>query len=107
MANGPIAPEASNRRQRPGFTSVVPDTGFLTDSRIRAALDSDYLIEPGTWDASQVRHASYTLRLGHRVEIERHEDAQRATRQRAAITLRRGGEPLVLQPGDTALLYSI
>jgi len=92
---------------RPTFESLARNPGFLTDRVIRAALDADYLLERGSWDLGQVRHASYTLRLGDRVEVARYEDRQRAQRQRVAITLNEGGDSLQLRPGDTALLYSL
>ena len=62
------------------FDEIVPDTGFLVDSQIREALTQGYLIEPGTWDESQIRHASYQLRLGERVEIARARNASRIRR---------------------------
>jgi deoxycytidine triphosphate deaminase len=91
----------------PAFETVVPELGFLPDHRIADALGAGFLLEQGTWEANQIRHASYTLRLGHRVEVERGKDAQRADRQRLNLTLTNGGAPLELQPGDTALLYSL
>jgi deoxycytidine triphosphate deaminase len=93
-------------RERPSFESVVTTTGFLTDAQIRAALEADHLIEPRTWNAEQIRHASYTVRLGHRVEIERSTDGASTARQRISLNLTRGQE-LELRPGDTALLYSM
>lgn len=89
------------------FSSIVPEVGFLPDHRIRAALTHGYLLEPGTWRPEQIRHASYTLRLGSRVEIDRGRDSQREHRERVSLALTSGGRPLDLQPGDTALLYSL
>lgn len=81
--------------------------GFLNDTQIRELLDRGELIERGTWEVANVRHASYTLRLGARVEVQRASAAREAHRERQAIMLRSGGAELELQPGDTALLYSI
>lgn len=89
------------------FESLVTNLGFLTDTEIRSALCADFLIERGTWDIEQVRHASYTIRLGSRVEVERFVDARSENRQRLSIQLVKGGDPLRLRPGDTAMLYSI
>ncbi len=102
-----IRPHRFRSMSGPAFEAVVPDAGFLPDHRIRAALEADYLLERGTWEVDQIRHASYTIRLGQRVEIERGEDAQQSTRQRVSLSLTRGGAPLELRPGDTALLFSL
>jgi deoxycytidine triphosphate deaminase len=89
------------------FEEVVPGvTGFLTDRHIRAALEAGYLIERGSWAPDQIRHASYTIRLGHRVELERNLGGS-ADREQRKVTLTNGGPPLELRPGDTALLYSL
>jgi len=53
------------------FAELIPQIGFLTDRQILIALDEGHLLERGTWEQSQLRHASYTLRLGDRVEIAR------------------------------------
>jgi deoxycytidine triphosphate deaminase len=81
--------------------------GFLTDRLIRLRLQAGDLIDDGTWDDANVRHASYTLRAGSRVEVERAAQSREVQRQRVAIALRAGGDPLELLPGDTALIYSI
>jgi deoxycytidine triphosphate deaminase len=80
--------------------------GFLTDRHILAALEAGFLIERGTWAAQQIRHASYTIRLGQRVGLERN-PAGSAEREQRKITLTSNGPPLELRPGDTALLYSL
>src|SRR5262245_1647696 len=94
------------RQPRPEFEDIVPGVGYLTDKNIQAALDADYLIEKGTWEPGQIRHASYMLRLGDRVQIER-DPTGSGEREQKLFTLKRGGPPLELRPGDTALLYSI
>jgi deoxycytidine triphosphate deaminase len=91
---------------QPPFEEVVPTTGFLTDKRILAALAAGYLIEPGTWNEAQLRHASYTIRLGQRVELERH-PAGSGQREQQSKMLTNGGPPLELRPGEKALLYSL
>jgi deoxycytidine triphosphate deaminase len=88
------------------FDEIVPDTGFLVDSQIRDALTHGYLIEPGTWDESQIRHASYQLRLGERVEIARARNATQNTKELSIVKLSKLNETVELRPGDTALLYS-
>src|SRR4051812_44471526 len=94
--------QPSNRE----FEDIVPVMGYLTDRYIQAALSAGFLIEQGTWEATQIRHASYMLRLGQRVEIER-DPTGSGDREQRKIMLKRGGPPLELRPGDTALLYSI
>jgi deoxycytidine triphosphate deaminase len=91
---------------QPQFEDVVPTLGYLTDRSILAALQSGFLIEEGTWEAGQLRHASYTIRLGQRVELERH-PAGSGEREQRSIALTRGGPPLELRPGEKALLYSL
>jgi endonuclease IV len=81
--------------------------GFLTDRQIRTRLQAGELIDAGTWEVASLRHASYTLRVGSRVEIEKASQSRDTQRQRVAITLRAGGQPLELHPGDTALIYSM
>ena len=44
------------------FDALVPSIGFLTDRRIRAALDAGFLLERGTWDDASIRPGSYLLR---------------------------------------------
>lgn len=80
--------------------------GFLTDGQIQTRLEAGELIDTGTWDVGCVRHASYSLRVGSRIEVERAGQARDAERQRLALTLV-AGRYLELEPGDTALIYSI
>jgi deoxycytidine triphosphate deaminase len=94
------------RQPKAEFEDIVPGVGFLTDKNIEAALKAGFLIEPGTWEEGQIRHASYMLRLGQRVQIER-DSTGSGEREQKVITLTRGGPPLELRPGETALLYSI
>ena len=52
-----------------GLDQLLIPQGFSTDAQIRIALENEDLIVPGSWDAGCIRHASYTLRLGTKVEI--------------------------------------
>jgi deoxycytidine triphosphate deaminase len=89
------------------FEEIVPESGFLVDSQIHDALTQGYLIEKGTWDESQIRHASYQLRLGDRVEIARARNSTReSTKELSIVKLSNINDTLELRPGDTALLYS-
>jgi deoxycytidine triphosphate deaminase len=87
---------------QPAFDQVVDSFGFLPDRRIRSALDAGYLLERGTWDPTAIRHASYMLRLGERVYVRPPGSAEFAVASidEARPTLR-------LEPGATALLYSL
>ena len=90
------------------FEEIANTTGFLVDAQIREALNCGYLIEKGTWEDSQIRHASYQLRLGDRVEVCRASQASsQNTKELAIVRLSSGHDTLELRPGDTALLYSI
>lgn len=81
-------------------------TGFLVDSQILQYLRDGFLIHHGTWDAGQIRHASYTLRLGSEVQLCRAVDNSLAPTKQFMIVHISASSPLVLQPGDTARLYS-
>src|SRR5256885_2927899 len=90
------------------FAQLIATPGFLTDGQIRAALEQNFLIETGSWDPSMIRHASYTLRLGDRVEVCRAADAtQHETREFAIVRLDSARPSVELNPGDAALLYSM
>jgi deoxycytidine triphosphate deaminase len=90
------------------FQQLAVPAGYLTDKQITKCLNSGHLLEKGTWDKTQIRHASYTLRLGSRIELARASDALGSTvREMRLVTLTKGKEYLDLQPGDTALLYSL
>jgi deoxycytidine triphosphate deaminase len=90
------------------FEEIVPAAGFLVDVQIRAALIGGYLIEKGTWEESQIRHASYQLRLGDRVEISRASQAgTQNTKELSIVRLSKANDTLEIRPGDTALLYSL
>jgi deoxycytidine triphosphate deaminase len=90
------------------FEEIVPVSGFLVDSQIRTALNDGHLIEKGTWEDSQIRHASYQLRLGDRVEISRASLAgSQNTKELSLVRLSSVNDTLELRPGDTALLYSM
>jgi deoxycytidine triphosphate deaminase len=82
-------------------------TGFLTDRAIRRALNEGYLITRGTWSEGSIRHASYTLRIGARIEVA---DFARANVEDRRIFVRHdlhAGEHIDVRPGDTAKLYAI
>lgn len=91
----------------PSFDELTPNVGYLTDKKIMKCLENGFLLEKGTWDPGQVRHASYTLRLGSRVELARAADSIGSiTREMRVVTLTKSRPDLELLPGDTALLYS-
>jgi deoxycytidine triphosphate deaminase len=92
----------------PTLDEIVSSPGFLTDKQIRAAINAGHLIERGTWDEEMVRHASYTLRLGSEVRVARsaHSTAERL-RQFTIERIDASRSILKINPGDTALLYSI
>ena len=81
--------------------------GFLVDSQIRERLDAGDLLEQGTWQPELIRHASYTLRLGNSAQLCRAVDASLAPVKEFTIVHVNQETPLVLQPGDTARLYSL
>jgi deoxycytidine triphosphate deaminase len=88
------------------FEDLGIPQGFLTDAHLTLALDNQSLIVPGSWDAKCIRHASYTLRLGTKVEIA---SASRANLEEGRDFFVRdlhGGDHFDLMPGDTAKLYS-
>jgi deoxycytidine triphosphate deaminase len=90
------------------FEDIVPGLGFLVDAQIRDALKAGYLIEKGTWEDSQIRHASYQLRLGDRVEVSRSaSSSSQVTKELSIVRLSKSNDTLQLHPGDTALLYSL
>jgi deoxycytidine triphosphate deaminase len=97
----------SHERPRPSFAELVHGYGFLTDRQITAALENRYLLDPGTTDDSCIRHASYTLRLGQRVEIAEAVRANSEHRRDFQVRDIAAGDTLDLNPGDTAKLYSI
>jgi deoxycytidine triphosphate deaminase len=92
----------------PSFDELIPSHGFLNDRQIRVALAAQYLIEPGTADDAQVRHASYTLRLGDRVELNKAQDSSHSKHKNFQVLRLGTTSPTCdLEPGDTALLYSM
>jgi deoxycytidine triphosphate deaminase len=80
----------------------MAEFGFLSDEQIRSRLQQGDLIERGTWEEESIRHASYTLRLGDRVELAKATDPDR----RFMVVRLAPGEAFDLAPFDTALLYS-
>lgn len=88
------------------FAELIPQTGFLTDRQILMGLGEGYLLEKGTWEQPQLRHASYTLRLGGRVEIARAANLAHPKREFTLVNLTQAEPRLEVRPGDTALLYS-
>jgi deoxycytidine triphosphate deaminase len=92
---------------KPRFGELIPTYGFLTDRQITLALDNGYLVTAGTFDKEGIRHASYTLRLGHRVEVAAAARANNEERRDFNIQEICNGQSVDLHPGDTAKLYSI
>lgn len=91
----------------PSFAKLIPEFGYLADHQIIKALENGYLIDKGTWDTKQIRHASYTLRLGERIEVARGSRATHTeTKEFTLVNLTAAQPRLELYPGDTALLYS-
>lgn len=80
--------------------------GFLTDRRIKLALDNNFLIVPNTWDDRSIRHASYTLRLGDRIEVASASKANLEERRDFVVQDLKEGDYFDLMPGDTAKLFS-
>jgi deoxycytidine triphosphate deaminase len=89
------------------FEQLIASPGFLTDRQISAALNAGFLLDPETWIPKSVRHASYTLRLGEKIELARAASAATSeTKEFSVIRLSDGGS-ISLNPGDTALLFSL
>src|SRR5262245_42617332 len=84
-----------------GLESVP--VGLLIDSQIRAGLEAGTLISPGTYDTERISHASYELGLG-----EAHVASLSAIGDRE-FTIKRlsKDQPLKLNPGEIARLYSL
>jgi deoxycytidine triphosphate deaminase len=91
----------------PSFDETIKQLGFLTDRNITAALEEGFLLERGTWDASNLRHASYTLRLGGRVEVCRAANSHGTAKEFTLVQLNAAEPHFELRPGDTAMLYSL
>ena len=92
----------------PSFDELIPTQGFLNDRQIRAALGSQFLIEAGTAENAQVRHASYTLRLGDRVELNKAQGSSHSKHKVFEVVKLSTTSPTCdLEPGDTAMLYSM
>ena len=90
------------------FEDVVKQVGFLTDRNILAALTSNCLLEKGSWRPENLRHASYTLRLGDRVHLCRASSGTTAQTKEFTVVQLTQAEPRVeIRPGETALLYSM
>jgi deoxycytidine triphosphate deaminase len=90
----------------PSFEELLPRSGFLTDRQIQLALDTSFLIQRGTWVPEQVRHASYTLRLGSEVKFTRTRNTPKISSKELTVRQLTTAEPkLEIHPGDTVLLY--
>lgn len=90
------------------FEELVPQQGFLTDRNIRAAMEAGHLIETGTGTPEQIRHASYTLRLGGEIRVARARGhSESASKEFVVKHITQADRFLELHPGDTALLYCI
>ena len=89
------------------FADLQLPAGFLTDGAIRRALREGYLITRGTWEEDSIRHASYMLRIGGRIERA---EFMRANVEADRVFVRHdihAGQSLELRPGDTAKLFAI
>lgn len=91
----------------PDFEELGIPVGFLTDKQINLALENKTLILPNTWAAESIRHASYTLRLGSRVEIASAQKANSEDRRDFVTQDLAEGGSIDIFPGDTVKLYSI
>lgn len=89
------------------FAELIPQHGFLTDRQILKALGDGHLLVEGTWEEAQLRHASYTLRLGSKVEIARAGIAATSRTKEFTVMQLTQAEHVELRPGDTALLFSM
>lgn len=81
-------------------------TGFLVDSEIQSLLNSGQLIAKGTWQETQIRHASYTLRLGDEVRVVDAVGSSDSIAKDERIVRFNSQDELELRPGQRALLYS-
>jgi dCTP deaminase len=92
----------------PTFDELIPHIGFLTDREINAAIEAGFLIEKGTHTAEQIRHASYTLRLGAEVHISKPSNGQSSPRKEFVVhRLTKQNASIEIPPGHTALLYCL
>ncbi len=90
------------------FDDIVPITGYLTDKYIRTSLENGFLIEKGTYDDAQIRHASYMLRLGETIHIARTSQQSQDRGVLFDIVHINPEKPvLFLHPNETALLFSL
>lgn len=90
------------------FDEIVPITGYLTDKHIRTSFENGFLIEKGTYDDSQIRHASYMLRLGETIHIARTSQQSQDRGVLFDVVHICPEKPiLLLQPNETALLFSL
>lgn len=88
------------------FEQLVKDVGFLSDTQIKRCIENGFLLEAGSWNESQIRHASYTVRLGDKVEISRLSDWNGEGARPFTVHRLSAGNSVQLQPGDIAMLYS-
>jgi deoxycytidine triphosphate deaminase len=103
----PIYSGPGRRNILPTFNELNIPLGFMTDHQIKLALENGFLIQNGSWEAGFVRHASYTLRIGDRIEIA-HATAANIEEERYFKRIDLSPTSSVeLRPGDTAKLYSI
>jgi deoxycytidine triphosphate deaminase len=86
------------------YTTAVP-AGFLNDQDIKSGLDLGLLIQAGTYEEALIRPSSYMLRLGSQAHVARAIRSGDVKREFAVVHISED-EPLVLEPGDTALLYT-
>ena len=79
----------------------------MTDRKIKLALENGHLIKQGSWQPEFIRHATYTLRIGDRVELAHADNANTEEERRFERIDLIKGQSVDLRPGDTAKLYSI
>jgi deoxycytidine triphosphate deaminase len=83
-----------------------PPRGQLIDGDIRLELNKGNLLEAGTWDASLLRHASYSMRIGGEAHV--YPPGVAADGRRVAEVRRFGpGHQVDIHPGESALVRSI
>jgi deoxycytidine triphosphate deaminase len=96
----------ANSATPPGAVSHHHSVRFLTDDDILALLERNELIRPKTWHRDNIRHASYTLRVGVKASVKRARSGTNGVAQaRVEEVSIDAATPLVLSPGDIAMVY--
>lgn len=85
-----------------------PESGFLSQDMMAAALNGDRIFERGTWSSDCIHPASYGLRIDSEgaVSSARHE-ATTGKRDYRIVKASSSAGYFELAPGDSALLYSV